>query len=83
MMRLARLGAAFVMGLAISGMHYTGMAASQFSPRSICTGGASVNNGSLAVTIGVVAFVVLSITTLLLFFESRRGSVGRKSVAGA
>jgi diguanylate cyclase len=30
-MRLARCGAAIVMGLAISGMHYTGMAASKFA----------------------------------------------------
>jgi len=32
-MRLARVAAAIVMGLAISGMHYTGMAASRFSAR--------------------------------------------------
>jgi NO-binding membrane sensor protein with MHYT domain len=70
-MQLARFAAAFVMGLAISGMHYTGMAASRFSPRSVCSGGASVNTSSLAVTIGVVAFVVLSITTLVLLFENR------------
>ena len=37
---VARLGAAFVMGLAISGMHYTGMAASRFNANSYCTGGA-------------------------------------------
>lgn len=71
MMRLARIGAAFVMGLAISGMHYTGMAASRFNPRAVCTGGSSVNGSSLAITIGVVAFVVLSIATLVLLFESR------------
>jgi NO-binding membrane sensor protein with MHYT domain len=80
-MRLARMGAAFAMGLAISGMHYTGMAASRFSPRSICTGGASVNGSSLAVTIAVVATVVLGITTLVLIFENRRESHGSKSGA--
>lgn len=82
-MRLVRIGAAFVMGLAISGMHYTGMAASRFSPRSICTGGASVNGSSLAVTIAVVASVVLGITTLVLIFENRRESLAHKSNAAA
>jgi diguanylate cyclase len=38
LMRLTRLGAAFAMGLAISGMHYTGMAASRFSAASFCIG---------------------------------------------
>jgi NO-binding membrane sensor protein with MHYT domain len=79
-MRLARVGAAFVMGAAISGMHYTGMAASRFNARSFCTGGASVNTGSLAVTTGVIAFVVLSITTLFLVVEARRDAVARKRV---
>jgi diguanylate cyclase len=80
-MRLARIAAAFVMGFAISGMHYTGMAASRFSPRSFCTGGASVNTGSLAITTGVIAFVVLSITTGFLIVEARRDAVARKRVA--
>jgi NO-binding membrane sensor protein with MHYT domain len=71
-MKLARIGAAFVMGFAISGMHYTGMAASRFSPRSFCTGTSNINSGSMAVTIGVIAFVVLSITTLFLVLENRR-----------
>jgi len=36
---LARGGAAVIMGLAISGMHYTAMAASKFSIGSYCLGG--------------------------------------------
>ena len=73
-MRLARIGAAFAMGFAISGMHYTGMAASRFSARSICTGTSNINSGSLAVTTGVVAFVVLAITTLFLVVDARRAA---------
>jgi NO-binding membrane sensor protein with MHYT domain len=80
-MRLARIGAAFVMGLAISGMHYTGMAASQFNAKSFCTGGASVDTGSMAITTGVVAFVVLSLTTAFLVIEARRDAEARKRVA--
>ena len=79
-MRLARIGAAFAMGFAISGMHYTGMAASRFGPKSFCTGGSSVNTGSLAVTTGIVAFVVLTITTLFLVLDARRATTHRKRV---
>jgi len=71
-MRAMRIVAAFVMGIAIAGMHYTGMAASQFSPRSFCTGGAGVNTGSLAVTTGVIAFIVLAATTLFLTIDARK-----------
>ena len=74
-MKLARVGAAFAMGFAISGMHYTGMAASRFSPKSFCTGTSNINSGSLALTTGVIAFVVLSITTLFLVIDSRRKPV--------
>jgi diguanylate cyclase len=80
-MKLARIGAAFVMGFAISGMHYTGMAASRFSPKSFCTGTSNINSGSLAVTTSVIAFVVLAITTLFLVLEGRRNSVARERVA--
>jgi NO-binding membrane sensor protein with MHYT domain len=74
-MKLARVGAAFAMGFAISGMHYTGMAASRFSPKSFCTGTSNINTGSLALSTGVIAFVVLSITTIFLVIDARRGAV--------
>jgi len=80
-MRAARLGAAFVMGLAISGMHYTGMAASQFSAKAICVSGGNVDTRWLAVTTGVVAVGVLSITTALLLIDTRRDSLARKRMA--
>ena len=44
-------------------------------------GGAGVNTGSLAVTTGVVAFIVLSVTTIFLLVEARRDAVSRKRVA--
>ncbi len=51
---------AFIMGLAIAGMHYTGMAAANFAPGSICTvKGNSINPTLLALFIsGVVFFLV-------------------------
>jgi NO-binding membrane sensor protein with MHYT domain len=65
-MRLARVGAAFVMGLAISGMHYTAMGASQFSAQSICSTASSVDTHWLAVVVTIVAVGVLSAATVLL-----------------
>ena len=55
-MILARGGAAVVMGFAITGMHYTAMAASMLAPGSFCYGGgAALDNNWLAVTIGMIA----------------------------
>lgn len=61
----AKLGSAVVMGLAITGMHYTGMAAAQFAPGSVClaadaTGG--MDTTSLAVWIGVITIAILMVT---------------------
>jgi diguanylate cyclase (GGDEF)-like protein len=77
-MVLARLGAAVIMGLAISGMHYTGMAASRFAPGSYCTSGAAGNNNWLAITIAVIALAVLTITTILLLYDAHLETRTRK-----
>ena len=68
--RLMRLAAAIVMGLAISGMHYTGMAASRFAPGSFCRGGVSLQNGWLAATIGAVALGLLGITLVTAVYDA-------------
>ena len=70
-MKLARVAAACVMGLAISGMHYTGMAASQFDARSICTTSTGISAEGLAPLIGSVAVAMLSITTFVLIYDAR------------
>jgi diguanylate cyclase len=69
-MRLARVGAAFFMGLAISGMHHTGMAASQFSAGSFCIGAGNTDQRWLAIVIAVPAIAVLLITTILLVYDA-------------
>ena len=61
----AKLGSALVMGIAITGMHYTGMAAAQFAPGSVClaadaTGG--MDTTSLAVSIGIATILILAVT---------------------
>jgi diguanylate cyclase (GGDEF)-like protein len=77
-MQIVRLGAALVMGLAISGMHYTGMAASRFSADSVCVGGVAPNNDWLAITIAVLALAILTITTILLVYDSHLESKTRR-----
>ena len=64
--RMAKLGSACVMGVAISGMHYTGMAAAQFAPGSVCLAAASgsINNTTLAIAIGGSTMAILSLTLI-------------------
>ncbi len=67
---LARFGAAAIMGLAISGMHYTAMAASELAVGAICYGGASLDNDWLAGTIGLVALGVLALTLITAVYDA-------------
>jgi NO-binding membrane sensor protein with MHYT domain len=65
---LAKVGSAIIMGLAITGMHYTGMAAAQFAPDSIClafdsTGG--MKTSTLALTIGIATIGILAVTLVI------------------
>jgi NO-binding membrane sensor protein with MHYT domain len=64
---LAKLGSAVVMGLAIAGMHYTGMAAAQFAPGSVCLAASSagLDGHVLALIVGGIATALLSLTLIL------------------
>jgi diguanylate cyclase (GGDEF)-like protein len=69
----AKLGSAMVMGLAIVGMHYTGMAAANFAPGSVClaadsTGGMA--NTTLAMLIGVCTISVMVVTQVISSFDA-------------
>jgi NO-binding membrane sensor protein with MHYT domain/signal transduction histidine kinase len=75
---LARGGAAAVMGLAISGMHYTAMAASKLAVGAYCFGGASFDNNWLAGTIGLVALGILGLTLITAVYDSHLLSQTRK-----
>lgn len=69
----AKLGSALVMGIAISGMHYTGMAAANFAPGSVCLA-AGVNGGldgaTLAVLVGIATLAGLATTLVLSAFDA-------------
>jgi NO-binding membrane sensor protein with MHYT domain len=80
---LARGGAAAIMGLAISGMHYTGMAASRLAVGAICYGGASFDNNWLAGTIGLVALGILGLTLITAVYDSHLLSQTRSGSSGS
>ena len=60
------------LGLAISGMHYTGMAAADFAPGSVSLalqGG--LDGSTMAVAVGVGSLGVLMVTLLIALFDAR------------
>ncbi|HEV2702380.1 MAG TPA: MHYT domain-containing protein [Steroidobacteraceae bacterium] len=75
---LARAGAAIIMGLAITGMHYTAMAAAMLAPGSFCVGGATLDNAWLALTIGVIALALLAITLITAVYDAHLESRTRR-----
>ena len=79
LMLLARAGAAVAMGLAITGMHYTAMAASMLAPGAYCWGGAAFDNGWLALTIGLIALAVLAITLITAVYDAHLDSRSRRN----
>lgn len=87
LVRPLRAAAALVMGAAIVGMHYTGMAAAQFPVGSICGAARSgVNAGWLALVIIVVTLAVLAIALIVSVLDLRleaRTSVLAVSLAEA
>ncbi|BAY77739.1 methyl-accepting chemotaxis sensory transducer with phytochrome sensor [Nostoc linckia NIES-25] len=72
---LAKIGSAIVMGGAIAGMHYTGMAAVKFMPTNpIAISGLATTNDSLTllgISIGTATFVILGFALLTSFIDRR------------
>ena len=67
---LMRFGAAVLMGIAIAGMHYTGMMAAQF-PHQMAMHHHGVNVSWLAIVVSVVALSILCLTLMLSMFDAR------------
>ena len=69
---LPRVGAAVVMGVAIVGMHYTGMAAASFPLDSVCMAAkGGVNHDGLATLVVIATFGVLGFALLASLFDAR------------
>lgn len=70
--RLLRGGAAVIMGVAIVGMHYTGMAAANFPEGSFCGASFSgLDSGWLASLVIVTTLAVLAIALLTSILDAR------------
>ena len=66
-----KAGSALVMGIAITGMHYTGMAAALFAPNTICSvSPQDISNVWLASAIGGFSFTFLATTLLVSVFDA-------------
>jgi len=66
-----KAGSAVVMGVAITGMHYTGMAAAVFAPDTVCSvSPQDINNVWLAGAIGGFTFMLLATTLLVSVFDA-------------
>lgn len=70
--RYTRLGASLVMGCAIIGMHYTGMAAVQFPVGSFCgAANSGIDTKWLAVLVIVVSLAVFAIALIVSMLDVR------------
>jgi signal transduction histidine kinase/AmiR/NasT family two-component response regulator len=75
---LARMGAAAMLGSAIAGMHYTGMAAASFPAGSVCraaTGG--VSQDGLAIMVLLATLGILTVALLTSVFDAKLESHSR------
>jgi diguanylate cyclase (GGDEF)-like protein len=73
-----RLGAAFIMAIAITGMHYLGMSAANFAAGSVCLSGAKLDANWLALVVTATSFVVLVGTLAMLGIHTSSLSISLK-----
>jgi len=73
---MARGIAAGVLGLSIGGMHYTAILGSTFGAGAYCVGRGGADSQWLAILIATVAFAVVALMTILLFYD---GHLTRKT----
>jgi len=78
--RWHKIAAASVMGAAIVGMHYTGMAAAHFAPNAVCiSSGPRLDANWLALTIAMFTFLILGSTLLLSVIDAQLQSTIARS----
>ncbi|PAJ81740.1 histidine kinase [Burkholderia ubonensis] len=66
-----RAGAATLMGIAISGMHYTAMAAAHFAPDARCGAANGIDTPWLATTVALFTLAILIVTLMIARFDTR------------
>jgi PAS domain S-box-containing protein len=79
---LRKVLAALVMAAGICAMHYTGMAAAQFAPGSVCTAPlAAQSNGWLGALVGVATVLVLLLISIVAIVDARLSDVNARLAA--
>ncbi|MEO7335098.1 MAG: MHYT domain-containing protein, partial [Caldimonas sp.] len=73
--------AAALMGLAISGMHYTGMSAASFPLGSVCLSAGALRGAGLGALVGLSAMTLLGLTLLTSIYDARMQSQAAKITA--
>jgi diguanylate cyclase (GGDEF)-like protein len=76
-----QLVAALVMGAAICGMHYTGMAAAGFAENSVCLSADQLSGDSLGLLVTVASSILLSITMFTTTLDARMQGKAEKLTA--
>ena len=66
-----RLGAAGVMGLAVAGMHYSGMAAARFDPNAFCATGNALSAEFMAAPVAIISLLGLAIAIAFAVADAR------------
>ena len=69
-----QLAAALVMGAAICGMHYTGMAAAAFPEGSVCLSAGQLGGDSLGLLVSVASIALLTLTMFTSSIDARMQS---------
>ena len=73
--------AALVMGVAICGMHYTGMAAASFPAGAVCLSAGELSGGRLGGLLAVSTLLLLGLTLLTSMLDARlQGSLNRANL---
>lgn len=78
---IQRAAAAIIMGVAIAGMHYTAMAAAQFTthPSAVTHGDHfGIGQGSLATAIAALTFIILAFSLIAASFDRRFAALAEK-----
>ena len=70
----AKIGSAAIMGVAMTGMHYIGMAAARFSRDALSLTPGGVDNPSIAIAVSGITVLILCVTLGLFVMDSRRAS---------
>ncbi|VFR25381.1 diguanylate cyclase/phosphodiesterase (GGDEF & EAL domains) with PAS/PAC sensor(s) [plant metagenome] len=73
-----RLAASIIMALAVTGMHYTGMAAASFAPDTVCLAANGLDNAGLGMAAAAITLTLLTITLVLSMLDQRYDSSTRE-----